>query len=787
MFRKRLLSVREWWMSHSPQCYAPMLVICQSSGHGKSKLLHEYAQSHVTTYMCLRDPALPGGGFPLPSNLCGPMMKSLEDDKFEIFLAAYLLTIFERLNSIIEARQGDVTTAEQIAQEFSKTQPWLKTATNETSGETADQDAQIANFDAQVEELYHQINEKLVLEGLREQRTTYPYNDPTVKVGKHEPRDDPESPYWKHLRDMFAPILEQVLSKTNDKILTLVFDESNCLTRIHMATNEKVAYLRMMRRSFATVLRGQPIVTVFADTSSTIAKYYIKANEVTPSEREGVYQKVKPFVDVFFIDHIPHSDQSTAKSPKEESRSLAGYVQRLHEFAKGALSLPNRLNPGEQPNPDLYDFIRRRNPRESIFLFGRPLWISNSGNPTVLNLARAKLINEEAPGRLGKMLLHQSLAIIGSRTTLFDNYTLTNSATAAELVQSHMATLCSISNDGSQLYFRYVSEPILAEAAATLMQPVDSPFHLEDLVKKLHEATSATPPAIKYTGAVGELVAELILLAAQDLAVKDSSDKLDLVESPSKPITVKQFLEALVGKDNFKEKIRLNQLVSDGLVSFTHFRKLITKEKRIKRSTMLTDFIGRCAAGRFPQNFPFADLFIPVVLKDGRVTCILIQVKNQKDTFNEKVQKDVRASFRKKLECLTAANVLQEETSPGADPNDVQKAANSQCSADGGDYVSILMSFGTDQKSSFQKQPGNHVLIYGLDELVYPNLTSQAIEDLKKLAKSSREVSLASICDANSYESLSTGTSRDRLLQTTYQRIWGETPTQSTQPSAPDN
>ena len=711
---------------------------------------------YVSSYLCLRDPESKSTGFPVVSSLRSVMMDSISTNRFELFLTAYMMAICTTIESSAGNNSNQLTEKE-IAEQFRKSQPWLETA--ETAGSKT-------IFYQQVVEQHDLLKaiDSVQLDSLRKK----------CLILKEELSSDPKMDYWQFLRAKFEDRLKHLVANSAIEMLTLIFDESNCLTKSFLRSSD-VSFYRVVRRSFVTVLNDLPVVAVFADTSSTIVDYFINEREADSSNRLVTDKKVQPFVDVFFIDHVAQFGK----------KSLVKYVNKLRSYA--SVSEQNRTT------VSLCDFIRQRDPYESIYLYGRPLWISYTNDQDVLKWAQSKLIRhtfgtdgelvkeKEEPTQLeyGKKLTDRSLAIIASRTTLFNGFSVTNSRLACNLVNSYMATLCHISDDGSQLDFRYVSEPILAEAGAKLMRKW--PFQMESLVKRLVEATSAATPIIKNTGEIGELVVEFILLAA-----KDSADFLKGEQAASSPVTVREFLVALVGEENYKTHFRVSDDFSKGLVAFNHFRKMFMGD--LSRSSIVMDFLGRCAAGKLPTNFAIVDLFIPVVLPDNEISFIFIQVKNQADSG-----KGQRACFKKNLLRMTARGVAEANV---FEPSSGREGTSEFDQLVPDEYLSILMSIGAETKSgrvNFQSllvdsnqrvvteksEPAtsNHVLIYGLDNALYPNL--EALDALKKLAKSSRDAVSNRIGSDESYRSLMTGSGFISQVDSAYQQLWKDAAKQS--------
>jgi hypothetical protein len=125
---------------------------------------------------------------------------------------------------------------------------------------------------------------------------------------------------------------------------------------------------------------------------------------------------------------------------------------------------------------------------------------------------------------------------------------------------------------------------------------------------------------LESAGAVGEIIAELIILLAFDQAQKNSG------KSYLSAITVEQFLKTLIGCENF-EKFRSKTTIEmlESLICFNHF---VRKFDDLSYRDTLNDFIGRGAAGQFKRKNIGFDLFIPCILKSNEISYIYIQVKN---------------------------------------------------------------------------------------------------------------------------------------------------------------
>ena len=126
--------------------------------------------------------------------------------------------------------------------------------------------------------------------------------------------------------------------------------------------------------------------------------------------------------------------------------------------------------------------------------------------------------------------------------------------------------------------------------------------------------------SLEATGAIGEIVAQIILLKAFD----NATDNLEEL----KTLTVSSFLNSLLLPGLFETiRDKLPKEVLGGLICFNHF---IKKYDELTEDDAKIDFTGRAAAGQFKNQTKGYDLFIPVILEDNNLSFILIQVKNSK-------------------------------------------------------------------------------------------------------------------------------------------------------------
>lgn len=539
--------------------YAPVVVICQSSGYGKSKSLYEYAKSNISTFFCLRNEKY--DGFPPCSQLKDRFITSLKENEFQYFLYALIETSIKFYDLIV--KENPNLNREQIAFKFTQFQPWLSGKSNDfrTNGICI-------NFEDKVKELFLYYSK---------------YND---------------QKYINDLRKSFE-----------DKIgkLTISIDEAHVLT--DTTVNDKSLYriLSIVCRDFFSTWN---IVFAMTSTNTSIYDFILSDFQITESQRKKISKIYPPFCELVYCDQL--------KSQEYENEFIKSFE-----------------------NKTLYVDLPKRDPVTTTFYYGRPLWpsiniesIKKFKNEKILNLAKVKLIkaNDWNDPNINKK--KATMAILGTRTNILNCVSVINRELSASLVAGYMATLFNINESNNLLSLTYVSEPILAEAAAFYMS-----CNLFEILQSLHTMLFSTE--IVDNGFIGELIGQIIFLNAQDMANLKNQEKINKAKKKEKvedkiqesyfsdTITVEDFLINLIGNDNFETHLKqtLNSKILKAKISFTHF---IQKIDILNKKNLLEDFLMRCASGIFKPKFPMYDLFIPLVFEDGEIGMILIQIKNIK-------------------------------------------------------------------------------------------------------------------------------------------------------------
>ena len=263
---------------------------------------------------------------------------------------------------------------------------------------------------------------------------------------------------------------------------------------------------------------------------------------------------------------------------------------------------------------------------------GRPFWYAylqaQGGEKSfdqLIKTAASRLINEPAvaPDQW-KPDINASIAIAASRLSL---QFLPSSELATSLVRDHLCTCVYVSEQLDTTIAEYVSEPILALSANSLMIQSEYDFSWQEILPLLIDQIKGGYIVEKSYN--GELLARILLSMAWDeCCLKESS-----VFESIRPVSLQTFLTKLGGAklvDEMKQgnisDANLERLL-DGYVFFTHF---LSVTYSVKEQDLRACF-ARSAAMIIKRGEMAIDLVIPVLLKDDSMSYISVQVKNYLD------------------------------------------------------------------------------------------------------------------------------------------------------------
>lgn len=538
------------------ETFAPFVTICQSSGYGKSRTIKEIATKQYSAFICLR----PEGaiGVPHRSPIADTFIRAM--DRHNTATRMVFALVNASIKTIFDYQKHKKNAPiDEIAHHLFRSQPWnyFGQDTNKTLLEA------YQLFESRVKTIYEESTTIGDLYTMPDEWELYFKQNGTLTIFLDEAasllddsKEQSDSP--KCIEDNFSS------ENDNVDVINLKKHQSN------RVKSQWISKFRVLRRAAQQLLRKKEVIFVITGIGMPLSEFDPEPEKFTKSMRVTSLVKLNtPFFSFSFIDQLARDYLS------EFSRSTA----------------------------NLYKYLIDRNPNNSLFLLGRPLWASliQAESRDTVSLAAKKLIGASDWTSLknAKDKLAAALAILSTRTTITPKLTL--SATN-QLVSKNMATIYAV--DRSSFLFRYVSEPILAEASANILKR-ESTFI--EVVKSVNDFLQSAS-SLDSLGAIGEFVSQILLLKAFDRISDKTSCKFitnlkkffyliyDFIDS--KPRTLEEFLKSLVGETNFKKYFYKDSvcLVQEellkGLVCFTHFIKKVGQDLEYQHSldVCLLDF-----------------------------------------------------------------------------------------------------------------------------------------------------------------------------------------------------
>lgn len=416
--------------------------------------------------------------------------------------------------------------------------------------------------------------------------------------------------------------------------MTVFIDEAaSLLVDSSLKSTFHESKFNVLRRSVQSLFNGTPIIFVLIDTTLKLCDYDPPRTDISSSWRTTELVALgKPYYLLNYVDQLA-------------SEYLANYSSN-------------------SPQKFTRNWYNNLNTCETLFRLGRPLWASliDSTYNDIVNYAGQKLLCAEqwASLKTSSEKLCAAIALLSVRTTLAPHLSL---STTNQLIGKHMATAYTVNSERTKVLFLYISEPILAEASASILR--DNFCQVFTCISDFVHSGSS----LGSLGAVREFVSQVILLKAFDnlQAVPRNIDSLPLkyyhylllyllLDLYTRSHTLQSFLVSLVGEANFRRYFHregeclIHPKLLQGTVCFTHFIKKLNKNltycqtlkvfdyriicQNLIHELTFKDFIARAAAGQFKNNKGF-DLFIPIILEDDTITYLLIQIKNSIKNFKE--------------------------------------------------------------------------------------------------------------------------------------------------------
>ncbi|KAF5373422.1 hypothetical protein D9615_009451 [Tricholomella constricta] len=569
--------------------YSNQITIVQSSGTGKSRMVHEQAKLVFTIPFNLRgEDSTKSLAFPMPDAAVRDWLVSIaKSDDLKGNCLKFFASVFTQVNDELEKFWEELSkkSAEDLAKWWSSHFEGIREGLYKAAITDAKQPSK------NLPEIQKR-HEDLLAEHRKEGEG---YEDPVIETAAESAR----------------LALQQLLSKLRvpdeSKSIKLIiyFDEAHPLTKV-VIQNDDGKTLYDFLCSYLNEFLSLPVVFIFLSTNSSLA-YFAAPKALARSAR------------------IRGGAATTHAPITETPFDCCGDLV---------------VKPGELLIKDIstIPFMAK---------FGRPLfWTMLRGagrnkpafHREVLGLARAKLVSDANIDSSVDILLASKLAVLDLQLSLdFEPRREKVQIQEAGLVESHMRFAYSIPGHREYLRSGYPSEPLLAEAAAQQLWNwrMKRPFVVVETL------TDVLDDGLLDRGELGELTGRQLLLDAYHRAVEEEQPKQTrpIFSAGCRLIT---FIEKLFSEkyakmvldstpDNMKG-VSFREAFKDALVCFTHFGKM-ADNTGVTSSAAWAAFIRHMAI-MCRNGQRTVDCIIPVLLQntvlcEHVMTGVLVQFKRQ--------------------------------------------------------------------------------------------------------------------------------------------------------------
>ena len=210
-----------------------------------------------------------------------------------------------------------------------------------------------------------------------------------------------------------------------------------------------------------------------------------------------------------------------------------------------------------------------------------------------------------------------------------------------DLVENHLMTLVEYLDEDKQGTSNYIVGGFLPEGVINLLSARYFIWQ-KDSLKSIFSSS------VKYglcdIGNFGELFAQFILLHTIFFSIDKSFQRIRKLAF--KPVLLKEFLLNLAGAENknvINDFFGINELLKGSKISFGYFEHF-PKYPINDPFDLMAKCIFRGSATTLNSLYPGIDLMIPLVLNDGKISFIAIQVKfvRKEEYVNQVLQKALK-------------------------------------------------------------------------------------------------------------------------------------------------
>ncbi|KAK2464489.1 hypothetical protein APHAL10511_003468 [Amanita phalloides] len=534
--------------SDNIEVYAPFASIVQSSGMGKSRTVDELAKDHFIIPINLRgarSTGYPPADHSVRDYLTSAISKHDAFDRASAFLEALFMHITAMLTTLNLKNSSNYVT---LAREFRS----LMTEGQKITGHNLFRE----NFYKQIIEAAKQLLTQRKSPKHQASSKGTASNDQQASMPSNQ--EFPPCIAFQQLAAIIPSLHDESKApeKKSNPFVILAFDEAHTITQRHPGATEEWSIFNELHYALRH-LNDLPLFSLFMSTTGKIFQF-TSPTEEDLSKRVVMHKLslIKPYTDLGF-------DPLAVTITVDGSQNL----EKLTEDSQ-------------------------------ICSLGRPLFSarylkgSASVKREIIQFAVAKLLNaDHTPKKLSN---DQLLACLSQRFPI--EFNSTNYISQARQVEGHMRICLNISAGFETMATTSSSEPILSEAAYSVMQ--EPLFNAPRALQLVMDGFSIAQ------GDRGEILALLLLILARDATV-GPADAFGRPETGKRWFSLTDFLygqifrkqtgpSTLVDKNSILALGKLSEDFANSQLHFSHFMKV--HDDIVIKITPLLLLLGRGAA-----------------------------------------------------------------------------------------------------------------------------------------------------------------------------------------------
>jgi hypothetical protein len=601
--------------------YCSMIAILQSSGYGKSKLMERLGSKTPTFYSSLQS----GAGFPRNSFFLTRLLKELDIiRKTEFYMSNYSTAVYVYILRIIfiilkNNKDNKILDKNFLFDDVTKCEPF-------------------ALYKNDLERIFSDLFDEDLKKLCSHSKPIEFMSDRTLTLGEIDKFDGISlskftmGPYSTlNLEGDVVEMLKTLNVKSSGLPAIFVIDEAKGLRfKDPVKDDEKYFWsftdYNVKSKQFQVILERSPY-NVFRRTFRmfTVPWEFLMLIIISTSGQISVL--------------LPELDMDPSRREATSLKFIPNFtlVQTYNVNAKDAKSIHSKMFPFENIS-DWNQFLNSKFRIEEFFKFGRPLiygtfvknvkkaLYSNAGDykldETLENCEEFSFLSKKLfGGKLYEATTNMSILFAMFNFAFGVNFLIPH-ISKEDLIENYLMTLVTYLVDKTSGK-GYLAACYLPEGAFNAL----SAIYFAKNPNSLHEVLVAS---IKYgicdSGNLGELLAQYILLRTSFMFIDEDIQKTRKLIF--QPIYLYNFLKHLAKeKESAIEEFFIeNPEFEESRISFSYFEPFL-KNPIAQPYDLMARCIFKGSALTLNSRYPGIDLMIPLILKDGKISFLGIQVK----------------------------------------------------------------------------------------------------------------------------------------------------------------